>query len=168
MWSAWIWKAAAKQQSRRLRRNEFSRSTSFHRSARRRPLAVGGARLLRCSGLCNGCGVWLVHVRLERRSAAAAKGAGGRAGPARAIRKQAAARSESRRLQGAAWRNGAQLWRHAAAIARQNRGAESSGRHFANRFGCGTAGKAVPTRRREKQRLLRGTADQDQAGRHLP
>ncbi len=51
------------------------RSTSYSRSARRRPLAAGRARLLRRPGLRRGRGVRLVHVRLERRPAAAAEGA---------------------------------------------------------------------------------------------
>jgi len=56
-------------------------------------------------------------------------------------------------------RDGAQLRRHVAAAARQDRGAESVGGHLANGAGSGSSGKAVPALRRAKQGLLRRAAD---------
>ena len=53
------------------------------------------------------------------------------------IRDQAAARREPGSVQGAAGGNGAQLRRHVAAVAGQNRSAESAGRYFADRSGRG-------------------------------
>src|SRR5271165_4693784 len=164
MWSAWTWKTAAKQRSRRLRRNEVFRSAPYSRSARRRPLAAGRARLLHRIDIRRRRGHRLVHVRVERRSSRLAEGGGGRARLARAIREQAAARRQPRSLQVAARGNGAQLRRHAAAIAGQDRGAESSGRHFADRSRRRPAGEAVPAGQREEQRLLCRAADQNQAG----
>jgi len=63
--SVWTSKTAAKQRSRRLRRNEVFRSTPFSRSARRRPLAAAGARLLHRGDICHRGGFRLVPVRLE-------------------------------------------------------------------------------------------------------
>src|SRR5450631_3135004 len=93
---------AAKQRLKRLRRNEVSRSTPFSRSARRRPLAAAGARLLHRVDFRGGHGPRLVHVRVERRSPPVAEGGGGRAGLGIPIREQAATRGQSRCLQGTA------------------------------------------------------------------
>ena len=48
--------------------------------------------------------------------------------------------------------NGAQLRRHAAAVARQDRGAEPAGRHFPDRPRGGPAGEAVPARRASRRK----------------